>query len=190
LSRFRRMRAFTQDRAISTGIGRTAFHDSPFRSLPGGWCMFDRSRVASIRKTMLVFAALFAATSYAGGCRSRVQELRRRNDTSVASQGLKSSLPDTTFVELSRREERGVPDATGKCNWGPTIFPPSGDTLRGVLHESHGLWVNLRTCVRLVAFGYRRMTPDVDTAGGDSRSITVRLDSVATSGPRKPRSPD
>jgi hypothetical protein len=142
-------------------------------------------------RKLLAFAAFLTTGLHASACRksAAIPVTQRASDSSIAARVRSAAPSDTSFFEVSRHEERGVRNAGGGCSWGPGTLPGPGDTLIGVLREEHSIWVDPQTCVKLVAFGYRRAAVSMDTAGHDSRSLTATVDFRPARTPRKPERP-
>jgi hypothetical protein len=72
---------------------------------------------------------------------------------------------DTAFIEEHRVELRGVRMPSGGCAFrGPPMFFPAADTAR-VFREHRSVSINNRTCVQVVALGYRKRRPSMDMTG-------------------------
>ena len=140
-------------------------------------------------RMLLGCAACLVAGVYAAGCgKSSVVPIARGPGGGSAADRVRRAGPtDTTFFEVNRQEFRGAINARGQCSWGPETIPGPGDTLIGILREMHTISVDPKTCVRVEAYGYRRAEPPMDTTGGESRSLTVTLDSNRLHPVRRPK---
>lgn len=136
-----------------------------------------------------VYGALFIATGCASKSTAGTPAAQQGHATDTVAHVAASFASDTAFVEISRVERHGTPTPEGGCRF----FIPhasSGITIpAGAVYVERPVASGRMKCTYLVARGYRRVMPPLDTAGTASVSASVDVDSGVLATMRARRRP-
>jgi hypothetical protein len=119
----------------------------------------------------------FVGCLFAGGCTNSTpldDSARSRQQQAALTSEERGRQPDTAFIETRRFTRQGVRTAEGGCRFS------SADSGRpGERHELRTVSIDRKTCTSVVALGYRKVWPEPDTVGVESRSASTDIDSAA-----------
>jgi hypothetical protein len=126
-----------------------------------------QTRSVALRSAMMLFVA---------GCSSSGS---RPDNTTAGTSGsdLARSAArerDTAFVETSREVQTGTRH-DGTCVFSDSTHVSPGPSL---VHSERTISINVQSCQRVVARGYRRAAVNVDSSDDLTKQQTIRLDST------------